>query len=543
MTNKMRNRLKQSALAALVVASASAFVFVGGTTLSSQAHGLTPHVVEDGLLFDSGLLNAFYQDRSMRTVWVRGASDFQPRLEGVVKILEDSWTHGLNPEQYHVTRIRELIVDRAGAKTAELDMLVSDAVIRYGRDLTGMRDKNYVHYHQVGYWRQPVAADKLIDDVFKAADPVASLRKLEPTGHLYTALRHELVRLSSEDDDGGKSIAISKSIKPGQSHPAIPLIRERLAVDGSGEVYDDGLASHIMTLQRGYDMDDNGVITKELAALLSKTREERILQISANMERLRWLDQERPERYVLVNIPSASLWAVDKGKVELEMPVIVGKEARPTYSFKTEISGVRFNPNWTVPPTIQKDDFLPMLMQDPHSLTKRGIIIKYQGKEVDPAKVDWTKVNRKNIMNVKMVQAPGDDNPLGKVRVIMDNPYNIYLHDTNNRTVFDKKARALSSGCVRVAQPEKLAEFILRDNAKWDEGSLRRNIDSGKMRDVATDVKIPVFITYQTIWLDENGRLVYGQDLYGQDKKLGDMLKKSGSIHIPNHSKDSKISL
>src|SRR5690606_26433776 len=147
---------------------------------------------------------------------------------------------------------------------------------------------------------------------------------------------------------------------------------------------------------------------------------DRMIQIIANMERLRWLDQSRPERYVLVNIPSASLWAVDNGKVELEMPVIVGKEARPTYSFKTEISGVRFNPNWTVPPTIQKDDFLPMLLEDPMALTKRGIIIKYQGREVDPSKVDWSKVNRENIMNVRMVQAPGDDNPLGKVRVIMD---------------------------------------------------------------------------------------------------------------------------
>jgi murein L,D-transpeptidase YcbB/YkuD len=175
-----------------------------------------------------------------------------------------------------------------------------------------------------------------------------------------------------------------------------------------------------------------------------------------------------------------------------------------------------------------------MLRENPYVLMERGIDLRVNGRSIDPGKVDWNNITKSEFAQVKMIQAPGDDNPLGKVRVIMDNPYNIYLHDTNNRELFDKKERALSSGCIRVAHPEKLAEFLFSKNEDMTPEKLSKMIHSGRMRDVPTAESIPVFITYQTIWLDSNGRLVYGRDVYGQDANLAKILEKEGLFHMPS---------
>jgi murein L,D-transpeptidase YcbB/YkuD len=548
MTNVIKKRLTSSLLVLLMTGATGFGAFVWSPSSSSQASSLSAaQMFERKEFYAPKTLQVFYQGRDMKPLWHRGQGSFQPRLEAIVVLLEESWTHGLNPEKYHVSKIRELIKKDTADTRQELDLVLSDAVVRYGRDLTGMRDRNSVRQDQLQYWRQPMQAEAILERVSTAADPIKALRQLEPNGSLYYALRRELIALSSSAATDPAPITIKTSIKPGKTDPKIASIRERFGIvvptGASENFYDDELAGRIMTLQRDYGLKDDGVITQETVAILNKTKEDKLAQIVANMERLRWIDQDRPSRYVLVNIPSASLWAVNKDEVVLEMPVIIGKSARPTYSFKTEITGVRFNPNWTVPPTIKRADFLPMLQNDPNALAKRGIRMVHNGKTIDPASVDWGTVGSKTLHSIRMVQNPGDDNPLGKVRVIMENPYNIYLHDTNKREMFDQRERALSSGCIRVSQPEKLADFILSTNDGWSWNGMQKMIDSGRMRDVDSEQKLPVFITYQTIWLDSNGKLVYGKDVYGQDQKLYKILKNTGGIHIPLPSEKAEISL
>lgn len=545
MTDRVKNSLKSSLLVLLLAGCVGLGAFLWSPPVSSQAHALTSQHLDNKKLFAPHVLQAFYEQRAMKPLWYRGQGSFQPRVDGIVSILEDSWTHGLNPEKYHVVQIRELMKLDTEESRHDLDLLLSDGVVRYSRDLTGMREQKQFPQDQK-HWRLPMEADAILTHISTGADPAHALRELEPNGALYHALRKELIALVEAPSQSFEPIKLRKSIKPGKTDPQISVIRARLGVsapEGAENLYDDELASRVMTLQRDYGLKDDGVITPETATVLNKTKQDKIEQIVANMERLRWLDQDRPERYILVNIPSANLWAVNKGEVALEMPVIVGKTARPTYSFKTEITGVRFNPNWTVPPTIKKVDFLPMLQNDPHALTKRGIRMVHNGRTIDPASIDWTKVGGKGLSKISMVQNPGDDNPLGKVRVIMENPYNIYLHDTNHREMFDKRDRTLSSGCIRVSQPEKLADFILQTNDGWTWNGMQTMIDSGRMRDVPLEDKIPVFITYQTIWLDSQGKLVYGKDVYGQDRKLFNILKNAGGIHIPQAAEKAEISL
>lgn len=536
---------KFKALWLLPVVAISASFFVP-SPVSSQPQLLLSGIPGQENYKNADLLANFYNERGMKAFWVRGTGAFQPRVDAVLKILSESWTHGLNPSQYKVEEIASLLSTLNSGNKMQLEFMVSDAVIRYMDDLSSMRGQRMSADSKLKFWREPVARETILPSLAASHDPVAKMREVEPVTTLYQALRKELMHLASQTVQDTTPVSIRESLKPGKSYPQMAAIRDKMnlpARDKNPDFYDESLAVEVIKLQRDHGLDTNGVIDTETLAHINLTNEDRIMQIIANMERLRWMEQERPDRYVLVNIPSANLWAVDNGEVKLNMPVIVGKTARPTYSFKTEITGVRFNPNWTVPPTIKNEDFLPALQQNPNMLNERGITIKYNGQTVDPLKVDWSTVTKRDLAQVRMVQAPGDDNPLGKIRVIMENPYNIYLHDTNKREMFGKKERELSSGCVRVAEPEKLADFIMGHNKGWDEKRTANLIGSGKMRDIKTDEAIPVYITYQTVWIDTDGRLIYGRDVYGQDRKLVEMLKKSGSIHIPVTTPQPEISL
>jgi L,D-transpeptidase YcbB len=548
MTNRAKNNIRKSLWLCLIAATGFYIMPVSVFSETSHAQASLSGTLDPKSFYDSENLQAFYEQRGMKPVWIRGVSEFQPRVDAVIGILESAWTHGLNPAQYRITEIKDQMKSLNADNRLATDLIISDAVIRYSRDLTGMRGQNKSADSKITYWREPLNTAQILEMVSDAANPIEKLRALEPSHNLYQALRTELVRLTAEPSDADfKPIKISGPLKPEKSYPQIPAIRARFGLPPAAKeienTYDEALAVEVLKLQRAYGFDTNGVIAGRTLAQINMTNEAKIWQILANMERLRWISPGRPDKYVLVNIPSATLWAVEKGETKLEMPVIIGKTARPTYSFKTEITGVRFNPNWTVPPTIKNKDFLPMLQQNPQAFIERGIQIQYNGQIIDPSKVDWSTVTTKHLSQVKMVQNPGDDNPLGKVRVIMENPYNIYLHDTNHREMFDKDERALSSGCIRVSQPEKLADFILSSNDKWSWNGMEKMIDSGRMRDVATKESLPVFITYQTVWLDSEGRLVYGTDVYGQDAKLSKMLKKSGSVHLPQASGKAAISL
>ncbi len=544
MTFTTKKTLRRSLLL-LMMAALGGYVFLAWSfPAASQAQAFRSAHLAEEKFYDADWLESFYQGRDMRPLWLRGYASFQPRADGVLKILDESWSHGLNPENYHVERLHALRAELNEENRRDFDILMSDAVIRYVRDLTGMRGIRRADERSYKYWREPMEPAQILSETGDAQNPVKVLQELAPTGKLYHALRKALIETVQEAGVPKEPIKIIRTLKPGQKDKVVPALRTYFGQeDSASTLYDDTLAADVIKLQRRYGQKADGILRAETVQAINRGPETRIFQILANMERLRWIGQDHPDRYVLVNIPSASLWAVEKGDVVLEMPVIVGKTARPTYSFKTEISGVRFNPNWTVPPTIKNVDFLPALQQDPTVLTRKGIRLMYQGREVDPATVDWSTVTPKGLANVRMVQAPGDDNPLGKVRVIMENPYNIYLHDTNHREMFDADDRTLSSGCIRVSQPEKLADFILKKNQGWTWNGMQKMIDSGRMRDVSTEEKIPVYITYQTIWLDSEGQLIFGRDVYGQDAELAKILKKSGAVHIPQGAEISQISL
>lgn len=501
----------------------------------------TSDVLKDIKLSDRDAILNHYKSTGDKPLWLgRGRTD---EARAVLGLLEESWTHGLNPEKYHVGEIRALLDEGSpvNERQARLELLLTDAVVRYGRDVSGIRINPAPLGVRASFWQQPFESESILLKILEAKSPVDALRDLEPKGQLYKALRAEMARLNTEKNSYDHLLPMGfgdRLFKPGSTHKDVVALRARLGLAhnpdfGPETFYDDSLAAAVMAFQKTHNLKADGVIGPKTRSLLNRTNRDRMEQIVANLERMRWLDREKPERFILVNIPSQRLWAIDRGKIVHEMPVVVGQPSRQTKIFKAEIKGIRFNPTWTVPPGIKVKDMLPKLQADPYALNQKGIGLYQNGRSVDPASIDWANISRSELMGIRMVQGSGSHNALGHIRVLMPNDYDIYLHDTNHRELFANDERTLSSGCIRLSEPEKIASFVLSRNPDWSEGKMRERIDSGRTSEVSAAEPFPVYIVYQSVWLGEGGELVYGPDVYGQDRKLIDMLAAAKSYYLP----------
>ncbi len=497
-------------------------------------------------LIDAPALRVFYNEGQKGLFWLDQESNHE-KARIVLSNLELSWTHGLNPATYHVKDIRRILQNpfMQKAQQAKLDLLLSDAVIRYGQDLTGMRVDPAAIRQKSKFWRQPMGGMEILNKVSASADIQKTLTNLAPRGKLYTTLRRELVKLSKEKSDYDHLLPLAFGapyFKPGERHASVSALRERMALPYDSEIgprsfYDDELAASVMKFQKQHGLDPDGIIGPKTLALLNRTRRARMEQVVANLERLRWLEQKRPERYLIVNIPSQILWAIEKGKIAHEMPVVVGRPYRQTRSFKAEITGVRFNPTWTVPLKLKMQDFLPKLRKDPYALTDKGIeFIRGYGRNaitLDPGSINWENVSWREMGKIRMVQTPGDHNALGRIRILMQNGYDIYLHDTNHKEFFAREDRTLSSGCVRLSDPANIARFVMARNEGWSDRDMKRLLDEEKTVDVDATESLPVYILYQTVWLDSQGQLVFGPDVYKRDKRLVEVLAGMNGYDIP----------
>ncbi len=558
--NKFRNTALTLAAAGILVASSPVFAQsfgAGWSTLDvspgkillldvSLNNSLIAGQIGDVTFEEPAAMRAFYSNRSGRSFW-HGPEGLNGRAHALLSVLEDSWTHGLNPEHYHVSEIERLIGHPLAAQKARLELLMTDALVRYARDLSGMRIDPATIRQKAEYWTQPDSGFEILQAAGLSSDFESFLDGLAPQGRFYHRLREELVSLVNEPDgnyDHVLPLQVSRDyIFPGEREQVMPDLRVRLGLSEKGEdpfLFDDALSGAVMKFQRVNNLEPDGIIGPKTLDLLNQSRAQKIQQVIANLERLRWQDREMPSRYIVVNTASQMLWAIENGRVRHEMKVVVGKPWRKTKEFKAEITGIRLNPDWTVPPSIKRYDIWPQVKKDPQYLTEKGIEIFHgYGRNrvsLDPLSIDWHNLSLRELHDIRMIQFPGEHNPLGQVRVLMQNPYNIYLHDTNHRELFSKAERALSSGCIRMEHPEKIARFVLEKNGDWGNDRIKSTIAKGALIDIEAAENMPVYILYQSIWPDSRGNLVFGADIYGHDKKLIEVLAAENGFYVPDPS-------
>ena len=370
-----------------------------------------------------------------------------------------------------------------------------------------------------------------------AAIPVAHERvvaKNDPRPSFYpdavSALHDAADRYALMADQGGWPILPSGiTLRVGDEGDAVLALRERLAVEGdlareetASPVFDALLARAVKAFQARHGHSQTGLVAGATARALRVSARERAHQLAQSARRASARHFAFGQRYVVVNIPSASVEAIADGRVERRHIAVVGKKDRPSPEVETRITNVNFNPTWTVPVSIIKKDIIPKMQKDPGYLAKAKIrIYGISGNEVDPKAIDWTT---ERAVAFTLRQESGSANALGQVRIDMPNRDSVYMHDTPSKKLFLRDDRFHSSGCVRVEGVRDLADWLLEAAGStkpqedvWTKDTIAAVIKTGKRRDVRLATPVPVIWAYLTGYVTPDGQVHFREDVYGLD--------------------------
>jgi murein L,D-transpeptidase YcbB/YkuD len=448
----------------------------------------------------------FYSNRKFAYAWhnEQGLIEQSSILYNRIVQIRDN---GLNPDIPYEEAYKNMMEDASlGLSTDRELMLTGQYLVYASKVLTGLSESKLKEIE----WYIP----KKKTDYASLLDSLLSGRKVDSAKLLfpqYYQLRDKLkVYYDIEKRNSWVTIKPDKKkYEKGDSSPVIREIRKKLFLSGDiannndSEVFDEELCKGIKEFQRRYGLKEDGVagpgVLKEMSAPLSK----RIEQIIVNMERCRWLPAEEDASFLMVNIPQFKLLAVENGNQTFTSDVVVGKETNKTVIFKGDMKYVVFSPYWNVPQSIVTKEIIPGIRKNPNYLAKHNMEY-YEGG--------------------KIRQKPGKNNSLGLVKFLFPNSFNIYLHDTPSKSLFSEDKRAFSHGCIRVAKPFELAQYLLRYDQNWNEEKIRAAMNSGKEQYVTLKKTVPVYLVYLTAFVDNKGKLNFREDIYSRDQHLKEML-------------------
>ena len=338
----------------------------------------------------------------------------------------------------------------------------------------------------------------------------------------YKGLKDQLARYSEIVKQGGWSPVTvpKKSFRKGITAPEIALIKKRLQISGdlaggdTTQVFNDSLEIAVKNFQLRHGYKPSGIISDSLVKDMNVPAITRLEQILMNMERMRWVATEPKGNLIVVNIPEFVMHVYEGKQKVFDIIVVVGKEGHNTMMFNGDLNQVVFSPYWNVPSSIVKNELMPAMEKNSNYLARQNMEITG---------------NEGGLPVIR--QKPGGKNALGKVKFLFPNSFNIYFHDTPSKSLFEKDKRAYSHGCIRLKEPVKLAEYVLRNQPEWTPEKISAAMDKGEQRFVKVKDPIPVVITYYTAWVDENSQLNFRDDIYGHDGKLaGKMFGASKAI-------------
>lgn len=310
----------------------------------------------------------------------------------------------------------------------------------------------------------------------------------------------------------------------GTPGPHDELLRKRLIISGdldpekASGPFDEFLADSVKAFQRRHGLAPTGTVTPRTLTALNVPVQKRIRQLEASLERLANMDFAFGPRYVVVNIPATFAEAVENDKVVRRYRVIVGKTEKPSPTLTAEITSVNLNPTWTVPPSIAKTEISAHMRKDPGYLSRMHMeVLDGHDHPIDPQSVDWSGSRTPNFT---VRQQSGDFNALGKLKIDMPNAYSVYMHDTNQRNLFNDDYRFDSHGCSRVDNVRDLAAWLLKDLPQWNRAAIDTEIATGRQTDIALPKKVPVAWIYLTAWMTKDQTVQFRNDVYDQDEQL-----------------------
>jgi murein L,D-transpeptidase YcbB/YkuD len=349
----------------------------------------------------------------------------------------------------------------------------------------------------------------------------------EPTFDEGTAARIKEAALSYSDiavRGGWPTIPADAKFTIGAAGPNDDLLRQRLiitgdlAADKSSGPSDAVVTEAVKRFQVRHGLAPTGTVTPRTLAAMNVPVQKRIKQLEASLERVENINFGFGQRYVVVNIPATFAEAIENDQVVRRYRVIVGKTEKPSPTLTAEITGVVLNPTWTVPSSIAKTEISAHMRKDPTYLTRMHMeVLDAHDNPIDPHSVDWSGTHTPNFT---VRQANGTFNALGAVKIDMPNSYSVYMHDTNQRNLFNDDYRFDSHGCSRVDNVRDLAAWLLKDLPQWSRAAIDAEIATGRQTDIALPKKVPVAWIYLTAWMTKDQTVQFRNDVYDQDEQL-----------------------
>jgi murein L,D-transpeptidase YcbB/YkuD len=507
-----------------------------------------------------------YAERKFKPIFLK-SFESKNFIDSLLDILGSAYQHGLNPENYNYTQIKNEFNDAVKIETdyhnrfvhlANTELLAADGIIKYAEHLRHGVVNPRTLYPNRYFLPVTDSLNKKFFEPLNQNDIIQYLINIQPESDKYKKLQAALQHFDSLKNIDWTLIPIpDKKIEIGDSYSFLNSVAQKLTTLGFIDtskikindlsVYDTLIAAPVREFQRVNGLADDGVIGKSTIERLNISPKDYISKIKLNLERFRWINYSDTSGYIVVNIPDFKLYAIEHKVEKFNIKVCTGRKNEwETPILYGQISYFVLNPTWSVPRSIVEEEIVAGLRKDSTYLKKRNFKAFKYGKQVS-----LDGLTGKELLSSKsyiLVQDPGLGNALGKIKFMFRNPFGVYLHDTPTRAPFNYVNRAVSHGCVRVEKPIQLAEYLLRNNSKWtidylkieigqkvndksivDEyyrkrTALRKNFSYGVTTEVKLDNKIPVFIDYYTVWVDKDGKLNYRDDVYNRDQILAEHL-------------------
>jgi murein L,D-transpeptidase YcbB/YkuD len=496
-------------------------------------------------------IQSIYADRDYLEIWLKNGLLSKIGEEMLVYI-EDSKFDGLQPKDYNLIQIYNMSTDSekknkkfrnlTSDEKVNLELLLTDGFFNLVHDL----EKGKVNPSSLDpNWKfeeKPSVGNysEMLAEIANGESVETTLSKLNPSSKLYGQGKkaiENLYEIQKNDTLTWTYEAVEGSIDVGQLHAAIPAIRKRLVfwnfmkpyelVDPT--LFDSTMLVGLKKYQESNGMNPDGVIGSLVAESLNKSPQDLIDIASINMERLRWMPElDWEQEMVLVNIANYQLDYMKKSDTTFSAKVIVGKEYNESPTFTAPMSYIAFSPYWNIPSSIMHDEIIPAVQKDKSYLSRKNMeVISSDGEPLNVKNVDWNLKSGENFPYL-IRQKPGGDNSLGLVKFMFPNEYNIYIHDTPARGLFDRESRALSHGCIRIQNPDKFAKILLNDQS-WTDEKIQQAMHQQTEEVVKLDREIPVVIVYMTFWADQDGKANFRSDVYNRDEALLNALRSKNS--------------
>jgi L,D-transpeptidase YcbB len=460
-------------------------------------------------------IEQLYAKRGFAPLWLDNG-EASPRAKAAIRYLSTVDEDGLDPTDYPTP------VFRSGADPAtlaEADVRLTDAVLTFARHASSGR----VHWTRVSadvfYGHNPIEPADILAQIVDGKDLAQTLASFNPPHAGYKALKTKLAEVRGHRADSGPApIAHGPVLKLGMQDNRVPAVRERLSATGdpNDPAFDKDVVEAVKKFQQEKKLKATGTLTPQTIDAINGPRRSSARDadiILANMERWRWLPRELSNSqgaHVMLNIPDYTLKVHHRGQIAWHTRVVVGATKTPTPILTETMKYITVNPTWNVPPSIVYNEYLPALQQDPTVLQRMGL-----------------KLSQNADGSVHISQPPGERNALGRIRFNFPNKFLVYQHDTPDKMLFAHERRAYSHGCMRVQDPAKYAEVLLsiaRPTEGYSAERIKKMFGNSEI-DIQLPVHIPVHITYQTAFVDDAGKLVIRDDVYGRDARVLASLK------------------